>query len=62
MMKSGYNQISPADSDARSMATSGKDTGTAGYNVQIAFDRVGNCGRHRCRSIFKMERRLCKTA
>jgi transposase len=31
-------QISLTDPDARSMATSGKDTGTVGYNVQIAVD------------------------
>ena len=31
-------QISLSDPDARSMATSGKDTGIVGYNVQIAVD------------------------
>jgi hypothetical protein len=31
-------QISLTDPDARSMATSGKDTGIVGYNVQIAVD------------------------
>jgi hypothetical protein len=31
-------QISLTDSDARSMATSGKDTGIVGYNVQAAVD------------------------
>jgi hypothetical protein len=29
-------EISLSDPDARSMATSGKDTGIVGYNVQIA--------------------------
>ena len=38
MMKSEDKQISLTDPDARSMATSGKDTGTVGYNVQIAVD------------------------
>ncbi len=31
-------QVSLSDPDARSMATSGKGTGTVGYNVQIAVD------------------------
>ena len=31
-------QISLTDPDARSMATSGKDTGMVGYNVQAAVD------------------------
>src|SRR5262249_33468854 len=38
MMTSGDKQISLTDPDARSMATSGKDTGIVGYNVQIAVD------------------------
>jgi len=38
-MKSEDRQISLSDPDARSMATSGKDTGIVGYNVQIAVDR-----------------------
>ena len=38
MMKSEDKQVSLTDPDARSMATSGKDTGTVGYNVQIAAD------------------------
>src|SRR5271170_4834872 len=38
MMKSEDKQISLTDPDARSMATSGKDTGIVGYNVQIAVD------------------------
>src|SRR5215472_3281249 len=38
MMKSEDKQISFSDPDARSMATSGKDTGIVGYNVQIAVD------------------------
>jgi hypothetical protein len=37
-MKSEDKQISLTDPDARSMATSGKDTGIVGYNVQIAVD------------------------
>ena len=39
MMKSEDKQISLTDPDARSMATSGKDTGIVGYNVQIAVDK-----------------------
>jgi hypothetical protein len=31
-------QISLTDPDARSMATSGRDTGMVGYNVQAAVD------------------------
>ena len=38
MMKSEDKQISLSDPDARSMATSGKDTGIVGYNVQAAVD------------------------
>ena len=38
MMKSKDKQISLTDPDARSMATSGKDTGIVGYNVQTAVD------------------------
>ena len=38
MMESEDGQISLTDPDARSMATSGKDTGIVGYNVQIAVD------------------------
>jgi transposase len=38
MMKSEDKQISLSDPDARSMATSGKDTGIVGYNVQMAVD------------------------
>ena len=38
MMKSEDKQLSLTDPDARSMATSGKDTGIVGYNVQIAVD------------------------
>src|SRR6202167_317124 len=38
MMKSENKQISLTDPDARSMATSGKDTGIVGYNVQTAVD------------------------
>jgi transposase len=38
MMKTEDKQISLTDPDARSMATSGKDTGIVGYNVQTAVD------------------------
>ena len=38
MMKSEDKQISLTDPDARSIATSGKDTGIVGYNVQAAVD------------------------
>ncbi len=38
MVSSEDRQISLTDPDARSMATSGKDTGIVGYNVQIAVD------------------------
>ena len=38
MMKSEDKQISLTDPDARSMATSGKDAGIVGYNVQAAVD------------------------
>ena len=38
MMASEDEQISLTDPDARSMATSGKDTGIVGYSVQIAVD------------------------
>jgi transposase len=38
MMKSKDKQISLSDPDARSMATSGRDTGIVGYNVQTAVD------------------------
>ena len=38
MASSKDNQVSLTDPDARSMATSGKDTGIVGYNVQCAVD------------------------
>jgi hypothetical protein len=38
MMRSEDKQISLTDPDARSMATSGRDTGIVGYNVQTAVD------------------------
>ena len=38
MLASEDKQISLTDPDARSMATSGKDTGIVGYNVQAALD------------------------
>ena len=38
MMKSEDKQNTMTDPDARSMATSGKDTGIVGYNVQTAVD------------------------
>src|SRR5260370_16526765 len=62
MMRSEDRQISLTDPDARSMATSGKDTGIVGYNVQIAVDtqhhlivahEVANVGSDR-RQLFHM--------
>jgi transposase len=38
MMQSEDQQVSLTDADARSMATSGQDTGIVGYNVQMAVD------------------------
>ncbi len=38
MLEAPDQQISLTDPDARSMATSGRGTGTVGYNVQIAVD------------------------
>jgi transposase len=38
MVASADKQVSLSDPDARSMATSGKDTGIVGYNVQIAVE------------------------
>ena len=38
LIKSEDKQISLSDPDARSMATSGRDTGIVGYNVQTAVD------------------------
>ena len=38
MVSSQDRQVSLTDPDARSMATSGKDTGIVGYNVQAAVD------------------------
>ena len=38
MLASPDKQVSLTDPDARSMATSGKDTGIVGYNVQTAVD------------------------
>jgi hypothetical protein len=38
MMRSEDRQISLTDPDARTMATSSKDTGIVGYNMQIAVD------------------------
>jgi transposase len=38
MRQSEDKQVSLTDPDARSMATSGQDTGIVGYNVQIAVD------------------------
>jgi len=38
MLQAPDQQISLTDSDARAMATSGRGTGTVGYNVQTAMD------------------------
>src|SRR5258707_2059386 len=38
MLASPYQQISLTDPDSRSMATSGRGSGTVGYNVQLAVD------------------------
>src|SRR5271166_32862 len=38
LIESEDKQISLTDPDARSMATSGRDTGIVGYNVQVAVD------------------------
>ena len=38
MLQSEDKQVSLTDPDARSMATSGQDTGIVGYNVQMAVD------------------------
>ncbi len=42
MQASDDKQISLTDPDARSMATSGKDTGIVGYNVQAAVDTTNH--------------------
>src|SRR5947207_5518984 len=39
MLASPDQQISLTDPDSRSMATSGRGSGTVGYNVQVAVDR-----------------------
>ena len=38
LLESPDRQISLTDPDTRSMATSGRGTGTVGYNVQTAVD------------------------
>src|SRR5947208_16559421 len=38
MLASADQQISLTDPDSRSMATSGRGSGTVGYNVQVAVD------------------------
>lgn len=43
LQQSPDKQISLTDPDARSMATSGKDTGIVGYNVQSAVGIPGLC-------------------
>ena len=57
LQASADKQVSLTDPDARSMATSGKDTGIVGYNVQAAVDtehhlivvhEVTNVGTDRC--------------
>src|SRR6059058_192028 len=40
MLASADQQISLTDPDSRSMATSGRGSGTVGYNVQVAVDTV----------------------
>jgi hypothetical protein len=42
MLNSEDKQISLTDPDARSMATSGRDTGIVGYNVQSAVDATNH--------------------
>jgi TolA-binding protein len=42
MLKGEDKQISLTDPDARSMATSGRDTGIVGYNVQSAVDATNH--------------------
>ncbi len=42
LQASADKQISLTDPDARSMATSGKDTGIVGYNVQAAVDTTNH--------------------
>lgn len=68
MMHGEDRQISLTDPDARSMATSGKDTGIVGYNVQIAVDtnvdsdrrqlfNMSNISRHAMRLVLRRSRR-----
>lgn len=66
MMAGKDKQISLTDPDARSMATSGKDTGIVGYNVQVAVDRqhhliVAHAKRERARRD-KLEMRALRAA
>src|SRR6188472_823264 len=42
MLASPDQQISLTDPDSRSMATSGRGSGTVGYNVQVAVDTVNH--------------------
>src|ERR1700754_1493687 len=67
LQASSDKQISLTDPDARSMATSGKDTGIVGYNVQAAVDtehhiivahEVTNVGTDR-RQLANMARLAC---
>src|SRR5258708_2024404 len=63
MMRSEDRQISLTDPDARSMATSGKDTGIVGYNVQIAVDTQHHLiVAHEATNVASNRRRLFNTS
>jgi hypothetical protein len=48
MLATPDQQISLADPDARSMATSGRGSGVVGYNVQVAVNTVSLRGETPC--------------